>query len=921
MKRLLALAIVVAVMVLARDQARAEAFPLHSFALALGFALIAAVLVGAMASRVGVPRITGYLLFGVVCGPYVANLISRPVARELQIVNGLAVVLIAFVAGLELQVDRLRPRLRAIARFSTVAVAGVAASVFVLAASLWPWLGIMPEAGLGARLALAALLAVIVASVSPLLAVAVIADSRARGPRSEFALAVSVFGDLVAILLFTGALQVARWVLTSGWAADVSLLVAMSWALGGSIAFGCLVGAAFALYLRYIGREVTLVLLGLAVVLSRMSLALGLEQILAGLAAGLVVTNLSRPQGDVLRAAIGHGSLPVLAVFFVAAGASISFDALATAGWVVVALAATRAAALWAGARLGSRLAGLDRETESAALAACIGQAGITIGLAAIVASELGEAGSAIQALVLGLVAIHEVVGPVFMRSALVKAGEIGPRPARPLIVVSNREPYIHSYRPDGSIHCPPTAGGVAVALDALMRERGGVWIAHGGGSADRAVVDDRDHVRVPPERPTYTLRRIWIEEDEFNAYYGGFANEGLWPLCHVVDVRPVFRAEDWAAYQRVNDRFAAAIDEELADPTTPIFIQDYHMALVAPRLRARRPSARTALFWHIPWPSPDRLRVCPWRREILAGLLANDLLAFQVPRDTRNFLLAVEDELGAEIDEDGTTVRHLGRQTMVVSVPIGVDFDRIQSIAADPAVEAESARLRAEFGLTAPIIGVGVDRLDYTKGIPERLAALDRLLARRPDLRGRLTFVQVGVPSRSTLQSYEAIEAEIDQRVAEINARYGRPGLPPPVYYHKRALRIQSLVPLYRMARFCIVSSLHDGMNLVAKEFVAARDDLQGVLVLSELTGAAQELRDAVIINPYDIEGFADALAEAIDMPPEEQARRMHALRRVVAGRDVFGWASDILEGLDSLWSRPLLYASSATSAVDEAA
>jgi trehalose 6-phosphate synthase len=449
----------------------------------------------------------------------------------------------------------------------------------------------------------------------------------------------------------------------------------------------------------------------------------------------------------------------------------------------------------------------------------------------------------------------------------------------------------------------------VAVALDALMRERGGTWIAHGAGSADREVVDASDKVAVPPGQPSYALRRLWLEEPAFSAYYGGFANEGLWPLCHMVDVRPRFRTEDWAAYEAVNVRFAAAIHDEAGADAAPIFLQDYHLARVAPALRARRPDARTALFWHIPWPYPDRLRICPWRREILEGLLANDLLAFQLERDRRNFLLAAEEELGAEIEEETSRVRFEGRHSTVVSVPIGVDYDRIQAIAAEPDLAAEQERLVRMFGLRAGIIAIGVDRLDYTKGIPERLAALDLLLTRRPDLRGQLTFVQIGVPSRSELESYGAIEAEIGRLVEAVNARHTVPGGAPAVRYHTAPLTIRSLVALYRLAHVCVVSSLHDGMNLVAKEFVASRDDEDGVLVLSELAGAAHELQDALIINPYDTDGFTDALARAIDMPREERRARMRALRRVVAGRDVFRWASDILEGLESLWTKPLHY------------
>lgn len=431
------------------------------------------------------------------------------------------------------------------------------------------------------------------------------------------------------------------------------------------------------------------------------------------------------------------------------------------------------------------------------------------------------------------------------------------------------------------------------------MRERGGTWIAHGAGDADRQVCDERDCVRVPPDDPRYDLHRIWLTEDEERLYYGGFSNEGLWPLCHMVHVKPVFRAEDWAAYQDVNRRFAEAIAADLTDPATPVFLQDYHLALVAGELRRLKPAARTALFWHIPWPHPDQLRMCPWRREIVEGLLANDLLAFQVPRDRRNFLAAVRAELGLETK--GGVVRTPDHTTTVVAAPIGVDFDRINTIAGEPRLQTEKSRLSRELNLSTRIVGVGVDRLDYTKGIPERLDAIDRLLTARPSLASEMVFVQIGVPSRSKLESYAAIEQEIDTRVAAINQRHGRSATDGPIRYRKSALKMRRLVALYQLADFCIVSSLHDGMNLVAKEFVAARNDDAGVLVLSELTGAAQELEDALIINPYDAEGFAAAIQRAIEMPPDEQAARMRRMRRSVAGHDVFLWASEILDSLSA--------------------
>jgi trehalose 6-phosphate synthase len=911
-KRVGALLLVLVAMVVLRRLGPAEATDLHGLALALGFALIAAVLAGDLTRRLGLPRVTGYLLFGLLCGPAVANLITRPMARELQVFNGLAVALIGLIAGLELDLERLRARWRTIAGVSFGTVAVMYAGLLALLWAIWPWLPILPEAAGISRLVLASIAATIVTSFSPIVTIAVITDTRARGPFSEMILAVTLLADLVLVVIFGLSMEAVRTLYADAVGRQVALLAELAWSMAGSVAFGALLGGGFALYLRLVGRELTLVLLVLGIALSQFGRVLAFEPILASITAGFVVRNVVVPQGTALGDAIARGALPVLVVFFAAAGASLNLEMLAGVGLFALGIAGARLGLLRLGTHVGGRLAELDPAHRPQTWKGLVSQAGLTLGFAAIVANEFPAWGVPLQAMAVALVAAHEVIGPILFKSALVRTGETAPPSRKPLIVVSNRQPYSHSYRPDGSIHCPPTAGGVAVALDALMRQRGGVWIAHGSGDADRAVVDERDRIRVPLEQPSYDLRRIWIADEEFGRYYGGFANEGLWPLCHVVDVRPAFRAEDWAAYQRVNDLFAAAIDEELLDTTTPVFIQDYHLALVAERLRARRPQARTALFWHIPWPSPDRLRVCPWRRDVLAGLLANDLLAFQVERDRRNFVMAATEELGAEPEFDEAVLALEGHRTTVVSVPIGVDYDRIQEIGGNGDLADERARLVREFGLTAPIIGVGVDRLDYTKGIPERLAALDRLLTRRPELRGRLTFVQVGVPSRSELESYSAIESEIDEAVAQVNRRHSVPGGAPPVHYHKAALRIDSLVVLYRMAHFCVVSSLHDGMNLVAKEFVAARDDHRGVLVLSELAGAAQELRDALIINPYDVDGFAAAMAAAVDMPLEEQARRMRSLRRIVAGRDVFNWASDIIEGLDSIWTKPLLYSSS---------
>ncbi|HEY5617199.1 MAG TPA: trehalose-6-phosphate synthase [Vicinamibacterales bacterium] len=908
MKRLAALLLAIAAVVWVRRIGGTAALGSAGTALALGFTLLGAWIAGDALRRFQLPRLTGYLLFGVLAGPYLGNLINELMASQLQVITGIATTLIALIAGLSLNFERLGRRLSAIAYMTVTALVVAMVGLFAFAWIAWPWLGLAPDAIGLQRLVMILLLVTMVISFSPTMTAAVTAETGARGRLSELVITMVLVADLVLLVLFSLAMQLARIVFGSE-GAEVNVAARFAWEIGGATAFGALVGAMFALYVRYVGREVTLVLIAACALLSQVGTTQNFEPLLAAVTAGLVIENLSAPQGEALRAAVQRGAPPILLIFFAAVGASLRLDALAVVGAAAIALSVFRLVMIRLGVVAGLRVSGVDRDPAGYAWTGLISQAGITLGFGSIVAAEFPEWGANVQTLLVALIAIHELVGPIVFRQGLARAGELDATAPRPLVVVSNREPYLHSCNGDGHIVAAPATGGVAVALDALMRERGGVWIAHGAGSADRVVVDAFDKVPVPPENPSYQLRRLWIDEPAFSAYYGGFSNEGLWPLCHMVDVRPQFRSEDWAAYQEVNVKFAAAIDEELAAATTPIFIHDYHLALVAPALRARRPDARTALFWHIPWPYPDRLRICPWRREILAGLLANDLLAFQLERDRRNFLLAVEDELGAEIETEASEVRLNGRHTTVVSVPIGVDFDRIQRIAADAALKAEQERLVNLFCLRVPIVGIGVDRLDYTKGIPERIAALDAVLTRRPELRGQMTFVQIGVPSRSELASYTAIEHEIGQAIEAVNARHTVDGGPPAVIYYRTPLTIVSLVALYRLAHFCIVSSLHDGMNLVAKEFVASRDDEDGVLVLSALAGAAQELQDALIINPYDVDGFADALIRAIEMPRDQRIARMRAMRRTVAGRNVFSWASDVLEGLESLWSKPLHY------------
>jgi trehalose 6-phosphate synthase len=877
-------------------------------ALAIGFTLLGAWIAGDLLRRLRLPRLTGYILFGVLIGPGL-GVITETMTVQLQPVTDIATTFIALIAGLTLNVQRPGRQFIALVRLTAITLAVAMAGLALGAWLLWPWLPIEPGAVGLARLVIIALLVIITVSFSPTMTAAVATETGARGRLSDSVLTIVVLADLGLLVLFSLAMLGARLVLGVSPDRGVGIAASFLWGIGGAVAFGVLVGALFALYLRYIAREVTLVVIAVCAVLSQLGSAQQFEPLLAAVAAGLVVENLAVAQGDALKGAVQRAALPVLVIFFVTVGASLRLDVLAEIGLIALGLATLRLSLIKAGTSIGARYSGLDDATSPYIWTGLISQAGITLGFAAVVAAQFDGWGPRIQTLLVALIAIHELTGPLLFRYGLTRSGEQAAQARRPLLVVSNREPYLHRRDEQGGITTTTATGGVAVALDALMRERGGIWVAHAAGDADGEVVDASDRIQVPPDNPSYSLRRLWLDDATFAAYYNGFANEGLWPLCHLVDVRPQFRAADWAAYREVNERFAEAVDQEVRSTTEPVFIQDYHLALVAPALRARRPSVRTALFWHIPWPYPDRLRICPWASDLLAGLLANDLVAFQLERDRRNFLLAVEEDLGGEVEYESSRVFHRNRYTTVIAVPIGVDYDRIQAIGSEPAIDSEQERLNRTLGLSAPIIGIGVDRLDYTKGIPERLAALDGLLTRRPQLRGRLTFVQVGVPSRSDIETYVAIETEIAERIDDINRRHGVIDGAPAVVYHTQPLAISSLVALYRRADFCIVSSLHDGMNLVAKEFVASREDEDGVLVLSGLAGAAQELRDALIINPYDIAGFTSALMQAIDMPPTERQRRMRALRRVVAGRNVFDWASDILEGLESLWTKPLHY------------
>lgn len=467
----------------------------------------------------------------------------------------------------------------------------------------------------------------------------------------------------------------------------------------------------------------------------------------------------------------------------------------------------------------------------------------------------------------------------------------------RKIIAVSNCEPYTH-FRSDGRLACAQPASGLVSAVDPILRASGGVWVAAGDGDPDRAAVDALDHVRVPPDDPEYTLRRVWLAPELRREYYYGLANETIWPVCHVAFHRPRFSEKCWKSYRRVNEIFADAVLEEAAGCPGVVLVQDYHFALLPRILKERNPRLKVAQFWHIPWPAPETIRILPWRREFLRGLLGNDLIGFHLREHCDSFLAAAAQMLGASVDLDARTVAWEGRTTAVRPFPISIDFAAHARAAASQPVADAMAGWLDEIGPAPAVLGVGIDRIDYTKGIPERLDAIDLLLREHPEHLGRLVFVQIGVPSRSGIPGYHALQDEIAAQVAEINARWGMRGWKPIVYITRKVDR-QKLVALHLLADFCVVSSLHDGMNLVAKEFVASRIDEDGVLVLSEFAGAAGELTDALIVNPYSPSSIARAIDDAICMEPGERRRRMSAMRRTVAFNNVYNWGSDFLAAL----------------------
>ena len=472
------------------------------------------------------------------------------------------------------------------------------------------------------------------------------------------------------------------------------------------------------------------------------------------------------------------------------------------------------------------------------------------------------------------------------------------------LIVVANREPYIHRYK-DGEIEWIRPAGGLTTALDPVMQACGGVWVAHGSGDADQEVSDANGRVGVPPDDPNYVLRRVWLTKEEEGGYYYGFANSMLWPLCHQVFARPVFDPHHWEKYRAVNETFARAVLEEAEGGPALVFVQDYHFALVPRLLKAARPDLVVAQFWHIPWPNVERFLVCPWAKELLDGMLGNDLLGFHTQGDCNNFLESVDRALECRIDRERFAVTRGGRTTTVRPFPISVD-----PALADEYLgtdwQGRAAALRKKYRLDDRQLIVGVDRVDYTKGIPERLRGVDRLLHKHPELKGQFHFVQIGAPSRTHIPAYRDLTEEVNGLADRINWDHGTDDWQPVVFLNEHH-GPEDIFALYRDAAGCVVSSLHDGMNLVAKEFVTARGDERGVLVLSKFTGAARELVDAVLTNPFDVEEMADGLYATLTMAPDEQARRMRRMRAQVDDHNIYRWAGMLLSEVGKRVPEPL--------------
>ncbi len=475
--------------------------------------------------------------------------------------------------------------------------------------------------------------------------------------------------------------------------------------------------------------------------------------------------------------------------------------------------------------------------------------------------------------------------------------------PNKNLIVVSNREPYMHIH--DGKdIKCIVPASGMVTAMEPILKACGGLWIAAGSGDADFEVADKNGKIAVPPGEEKYILKRLRITKEEEEHYYLGFSNEGLWPLCHLTFTRPVFRETDWVYYKKVNQAFADAILDEIKNYEQPfILVQDFHFALLPGMIKDARPDATVAIFWHIPWPNPESFSICPWQKEILKGMLGSDLIGFHTQYHCNNFLETVNNTIDSRVKWDNFTVKIGDNTTLVRSFPISIAFTLKDYDNHKDEHAFLPGELLAGYNLSAQFMGIGVERIDYTKGIAERFLAIEHFLDNNPEFIGKFTFVQIGAPSRMTIKSYADTISRVESEAARINQKFKAKdwkAILLLIRHHSH----EEIAPFYKAANFCMVTSLHDGMNLVAKEFVASRNKNDGVLILSRYAGASSELKGALKINPYDTTQMSEAIKLALEMPKKVQTQRMQQMRQQIVENNIYLWAARLLRTMVSIQS-----------------
>ncbi len=469
----------------------------------------------------------------------------------------------------------------------------------------------------------------------------------------------------------------------------------------------------------------------------------------------------------------------------------------------------------------------------------------------------------------------------------------------RRMVVVSNREPYMH-IRDGKEIKCIVPASGMITAMEPILKACSGLWIASGTGDADKETVDKNGKLAVPPEEPKYTLKRLWLTKEEEEHFYYGFSNEGLWPLCHIAHTRPTFRIEDWNYYKKVNEDFALAVLNETSDEERPfILIQDFHFALLPELIKRDKPGAKVAIFWHIPWPNPESFGICPWQKEILKGMLGADLIGFHTQYHCNHFIETVNSALESRVSWEDFSIKIGERTTLVKPFPISISFTLKDYDNISPKISASSLLLK--HGVSAKFIGVGVDRIDYTKGLIEKFLAIERFLEKYSSYVGNFTFIQIGAPSRTLLKSYSDMVTAVENEADRINIRFRSKSWKPILllkWHHSH----EEIMPYYSSADFCMVTSLHDGMNLVAKEYVASRNQNDGTLILSRFAGASQELQGAILVNPYDIEKLADAIKSALEMTKDEQIQRMKQMRLIIVRQNIYSWAAGLLRTMATI-------------------